>query len=584
MGLKSLLLYIKHMNNVKLSQLCNDLFEVKEFWKSVTSPYTHYRLEYSGVIKILADERVIETVRKYDGKAAEEVAYWLGAAAYELKDRNAVIEISKILALDEVVDTVRKYDGKAAEEVARWLSEAAYNLKDKDAVVEISRTVRKYDGETAVEVAYWLGAAAYYLKDRNAVIEISRTVRKYDGVTAEEVAHRLGEAAYNLMDRNKVIRIIKMLEKVGKSMFDIINYDEIYQILNENIDNLVKDRKSFDAVAAYVKSKGKLPKPNKNNINNYNKVALDYVKANYGIAKDIAMNQILMLFSLDERNINEVIDLVNKSKEKNVKIYSLGDDSSSLNYLKYSRDELMKYAIISVVGSRNKDLERQAIDAISKIVGHKVINKARNEFYSKYKHLMKEIILAFNQKDYIKACDILKKTENEAIMDVISSADYKDVDISSARFIRAVESKNPLDYDNRVQIACVYLPRSRDILEYCRDDNFVLVRYDIGNQTLGSAICYMEDGIFLVDSVEGHRRFRKPEIFEIVYNDLIERAKERGASMVVFNKNALNKTSKEFLDYLKTKNLPEEIVNMELDTEGYLEADEDGVNGYVVRI
>jgi hypothetical protein len=247
----------------------------------------------------------------------------------------------------------------------------------------------------------------------------------------------------------------------------------------------------------------------------------------------------------------------------------------------------MEYSIISIIGSRDKDKEKQAVNAISEIVGLKTINKARNEFYSKYKHLMKEIIPAFAQGNYEKACDILKKTENEAIIDVINAANYKDVDISSARFIKAVESKNPLDYDNRVQMACVYLPDGascEDILEYCRDDRFVLVRYDIGNQTLGSAICYMENGIFLVDSVEGHRRFRKPKIFEIVYNDLIQRAKDKGARMVIFNKSALNKTPEEFLDYLKTKNLPEETVNMKLDTAGYLEADEDGVDGYIVKI
>jgi hypothetical protein len=33
-----------------------------------------------------------------------------------------------------------------------------------------------------------------------------------------------------------------------------------------------------------------------------------------------------MLLSLDERNINEIIDLINRSEEKNVKIYSLEAD------------------------------------------------------------------------------------------------------------------------------------------------------------------------------------------------------------------------------------------------------------------
>jgi hypothetical protein len=535
------------MSNAKLLQLDKDLFEVKEFWKSVTPPYVHDKLEDSEVIKILADERVIDTVRKYDSDTAKEVAYWLCYAAYYLKDENAVIKISKILALDEVIDTIRKYDSDTAKWIARCLCEIAY-----------------------------------YLMDENAVVEISKTVRKYDSDTAEEVARWLSKAAYNLRDGKKVIRIIKMLEKVGKSMFDIIYFSELYQILNENIDSLVKDRESFDAVAAYIKSKGKLPKPNENNINNYNKIALDYVKANYGITKDIAMNQILMLFAVENNDISKIVDLVNKSKETNAKYYSLETKDSILNY---SREELVKYSVISIVGSRDKNKEKQAVDAISEIVGEKTVNKARSEFYSKYKHLLKDIIAVM--PDYSKALDILKQTKDEAILDVINSADYKNVDISSAKFIKAVESKNPLDYDSRVQLACVYLPRGasgEDILEYCRDDNFVLVRYDIGNQTLGSAICYIEDGIFLVDSVEGHRSFRKPEIFEIVYNDLIQRAKYKKAKMVVFNKNAFNKTPQEFIEHLSTKNLLEEKINMKLDTEGYLEANENGVNGYVVKI
>jgi hypothetical protein len=135
-------------------------------------------------------------------------------------------------------------------------------------------------------------------------------------------------------------------------------------------------------------------------------------------------------------------------------------------------------------------------------------------------------------------------------------------------------------------MACVYLPsgaRSEEILKYCKDDNFILVRYDVGNQTLGSAICYMKDNIFLVDSVEGHRRFRNPKIFEIVYNDLIERAREKKAKMVVFNINVYNETPRKFIEYLSRKNLPKERIEMRLDTDAYLEAKKDGVNGYVVK-
>jgi hypothetical protein len=422
------------------------------------------------------------------------------------------------------------------------------------------------------------------LKDKDAVVEIVNTVSKYDGVVAKEIASSLAFAAYHLKDKNKVRRVVKMLEKIGKDMFDLPKNNEIYKIIDENLDRLVSDKSSFDAVVAYIKSKKELPKPDESNIKDYNTLALDYVKRKYGLEKDISINQIIMLFDVPESIRKEVIDLVNKSEEKNVKYYSL--ETEYVKSLNYSKDELKKYVIISIVGSRNKELENQATDAIASIVGRKTVYKARNEFNSKYKYLMKDIIAAFRQGDYDKALDILKKTNNEQIIDVINSTNYRDVDISSARFIKAVESKNPLDYDNRVQMACVYLPsgaRSEEILKYCKDDNFVLVRYDVGNLTLGSAICYMKDNIFLVDSVEGHRRFRNDKIFEIVYNDLIERAREKGAKMVVFNINVLNETPREFIEYLSKKNLPKERIEMRLDTDAYLEAEKDGVNGYVVK-
>jgi hypothetical protein len=415
--------------------------------------------------------------------------------------------------------------------------------------------------------------------------EVVNSVKKYDGDAAKEVAYRLACAAYDLRDGKKVRKIVEMLEKVGKSIFDTLENHEIYEIIDENLDRLVSDKSSFDAVAAYIKSKKRLPKPDESNIKDYNTLALEYVKRKYGLNKDISIHQILMLFSVPEIIIKKVIDLVNKSEERDVKYYSLETKDGKI--LNYSREELMMYAIISIVGSRDKERERQAIDAIASIVGRKVVDRARSEFNSKYKHLMREIVAAFRDRDYSKALDILKQTENEAIIDVINAVDYKDVDIGSARFIKAVESNNPLDYDSRIQMACVYLPSGAmkgEILKYCRNDNFVLVRYDVGNQTLGSAICYMEDGIFLVDSVEGHRRFRKPEIFEIVYNDLINRAREKKAKMIVFNIDVFTGTPQEFIEYLSRKNLPKESIKMRLDTDGYLESNKDGVTGYVVKI
>lgn len=92
----------------------------------------------------------------------------------------------------------------------------------------------------------------------------------------------------------------------------------------------------------------------------------------------------------------------------------------------------------------------------------------------------------------------------------------------------------------------------------------------------------MEDGTFLVDSVEGHRTFRKSRIFDAVHRDLIERAKEKGAKRILFSDGGTNETPKEFMEYLGRLGLKKGEIKMKLDAEGYLEADEKMVNGYIV--
>ncbi len=141
-------------------------------------------------------------------------------------------------------------------------------------------------------------------------------------------------------------------------------------------------------------------------------------------------------------------------------------------------------------------------------------------------------------------------------------------------------------------MVCVYLPddahKFQGIYSYHKEyytkergKGFVLIRYSIGERSLGSAICYFDGTDFLVDSVEGNRVFRKPGIFERVYEDLIYRAEEKGAKRVVFNRESRNETPQKFIGYISIKEgLNEGIIRMNLDTEGYLEANKEGVNGY----
>ena len=103
-------------------------------------------------------------------------------------------------------------------------------------------------------------------------------------------------------------------------------------------------------------------------------------------------------------------------------------------------------------------------------------------------------------------------------------------------------------------------------------------------KTLGSAICYMEKDKFLVDSVEGHRTFRKPQIFNAVYQDLVDRAREKGAKRVIFSDGGINETPKKFMEFLGDLGIKKGYVNMKLNTNGYLEAEKENVKGYITDL
>jgi len=608
-----------------LSEAEKDLFEVKKFWmEAVPSYYYDYIQDDIEVLKILANKEIIDAVKRLPRGVREKAAPALYEAAYYVRNATAIIEICRI---------VSRCGSNVASEVTWGLGRAARCVRDTNAIIEICRIVGKCEGEFAGIAADRLGWIAYYMGDpnvvinicrmmdkyrdevialladdlygmhyilrsndelRNAIIEISKVfssdeiaeiVNRHKGETLRDIIVRLRNFAFWFNDTKNAIRVARMLDKNG--IFKVIDWYELdhmlYQIINEDLDHLIKDRESLETVVTYIKSGKRLPKPDENNIKDYPRVAIEYAKSKYDLTKDITMDQLLMLLAIkDDNRIREAVDIVNKAKESNVKYYSF--EKTEIKELHYSIEELFRYSVIAVVGSRDKYKEKQAVDAIAKIVGEKAVNKARNEFYTKYKHLLKDVIAAM--PDYKRAWDILRQTNSEAIVDVLNAVHYKDVNISSARFVKAVESKNPLDYDSRVQLVCVYLPGGKGVLKYCMDERFMLVRYDIGGETLGSAICYIEGDIMLVDSVEGHRRFRNKKIFEIVYNDLIERAKERKVKMVVFNKNVGNETPRRFIEHIGRKGLEAKKVGMKLDTEGYLEAGKAGneVDGYVVNL
>jgi hypothetical protein len=583
-----------------------DLSEVGEFWREHLSDinwgyYNNLGVRDKKFIEMLANEKVIETVKKYDHDAAEDVADAFCYVARSYGNKKRVVKMSEVLGLKEVVDTLNRCAVDIGNVSCRdhifsgvyySLAIIAGELNDKNAVIETAKTIRKYkdDEKVAPYIAEDLAHISAYL-NVGAFIELNKIIRRYGGKNAEIVTRALYDIVPYFNNSKMIPRFIKVLNNLGKTLFDVMDADEVLEMMEKDLDRLVEDSKSFDAVARYIKSEGRLPKPTRKNIGDYSRAVGNYIKKKYRIKKDIDMNKVDMLMDMLTRldtsiisykkMFREAVRHINSSEERNAKYYSIGIKDNCC--LDYDKDTLKQYSIISIVGSKDREKEKRAIDAISGIVGQKIVNRARNDFRSRHKHLLRDIVSSFQQTDYDRACDILKQTGSESIVNVLKAVGYREGKGGDTAIIKAVESKNPLDYDSRVQMACVYLPQCYSILDYCRDSRFVLVRYDIGDKALGSAICYMEGENFLVDSVEGHRRFRKDKIYETVFNDLVERAKERNAKLILFNSDVANLTAKGFVRYLGKKNLAKKNVPMRLATGGMLESRIDA-NKYVIEL
>ncbi len=495
-----------------------------------------------------------------------------------------------------VVEAVayKYYDPYDAKTIAEGLAHVAAYTKDKEAVIESAKTIGKYNNKENAMLSIIRGLAhvAESTRDGDTIIESAKLISKYSGDTASVIADRLVRVADSTKDKRTVQLACRIINLIGRHTFDLLEAKHFETIRRDGLNELINDRKSLESVAIYVKSDLKMPAPTKTNIGSYTEIASKYISEIYGINKSLNTDKILTLVSVDDRKRRELVGLINDSDETGLKTYSISDEGTKK--LEIDRSRLPYLSLIAVTGSRDKALDREAYDSISYIVGEKAIRNARNAFNSSCRSKMSEIASYVNKGRLDKAIDSLRAAKNGSIDDVLGCVNHSYSGFMMSRAVlSAVETNNPLDYDSRVQIACVYLPGNFDMgmRDYCKDyyskdkkEGFILVRYDIGGKSLGSAICYMKDDTFLVDSVEGHRTFRKPQIFKAVYQDLVDRAAEKGAKRVIFSGSGANETPKNFIKFLGDLGLANGSIKMELDTEGYLEAEVDGVKGYIVDL
>ena len=552
---------------------------------------------------------------KYKGEAAEEVARELANAAKVIKDKDTVEKIAQCLSTDEVIRTVGRYEGYAAAAVAQGLAYAAWILKDKDAVEKIAqclsadeviRAVNRYEGNAAAAVAQGLTGVARVLKDKDAVEkvaqclsadEVIRTVGKYEGYAAVEVARELSYAAWYLKDAAMMTRYMNMLDTVnGMGMIDKMDTKHGVAIVKEDLDAFVTGRKQLYACLAYVNSNCRLPKPTAENMGSYPSVANDFVSREYGITVPLSLDHIGLLFSLNTDISRRAIEFVNASSVQNERVYTINGGMHAAGFesdAEKTPEEKKRLAIIAIVGSNDPQRFEEAQKYIGAVVGYKTANAAFTAFNGTCKKeqpgLKVDVIKLFNEGDYDGVFAALRKTGIEAISDVTYAAEgVRSLGPAAlgSRKIYAYETKNPLEYDSRTLLACTCINgmyAKKGMLNYCKDQNVVLVAYSFGGQACASAICYVEGTTFLVDSVEGRERIRNGAFFGVVRKDIEERARLHGADTIIFSKDAGNKTPNEFLEFLRREGAAEGRVKMMLNTESYLEARRGRVNGYLIR-
>lgn len=505
--------------------------------------------------------KLLNSIENYDGKTAGEISYYLEVMAERIRGgKGAIIE-----TLNTINKYSEKFNHKVIKKLVYTLSSIAFsdpeNISSNSQSVEFAakglrldevlNTIKKQRGATQQTVMSTLAQISKYAFDEELIRKVVNTLNKYkEPEVVEDIAVFLYSLSTYFHEAKIALIACNLIEKVGVGALKILNAEDVEKIRKENLEKVIENKEDLDVVIMYLRSGGELPPLTKDNIKTYDGIILDYLNKTYGLNINSLGDAQKFLSSPREKR-EKLAYIIKNSRRNSQKLYSLINKEISPISIE-NVNKLYNSLAISIIGSKDQKKEKEALEYLSKILDSKIIKQARIEFNSKYKNKLKEIIPLMKNGEFEKVIELLRSLDNDKINSVIYYANKENI-LKSNLILESVVTKNPLEYDSREQIACVYLPRSDKILDYCEDDRFVLIKYSLGGKTLGSAICYIENGNFLVDSVEGNRGLRKEKLFEIVYKDLIERAKESGCKRIVFNRYVMNLTPKEFVKFLRKK-------------------------------
>lgn len=574
-------------SNKEFNEILDKFFEVIKKYDSSTSEgilrgTVDYISSYEGLIKlgdkiakgeliksldILGEEKIVSTLKNFRfDKIREELGYRVAHVVFE-EGKEKIYKMIDVISDERLVKTINHKNSKE-------------NLLLSNLIFDISREL--VDNYSVNEI-------------RDLSLSLARLSEKLDKNDYKRILNEIYFMINSGEDIEKIVKFVKLVDTVLPEIVDWSTYSLIEIVENNLTDLTIRaiDRNVAQFVMLYLKYKILLPEPNLENIDRYDEIVAETLRKDYGISKNLSYREIEMFLAtlssgtMDEEGIDleKLVELINKSERKNERIYRLDTGEYINDYLKiYKKDDLIKYAVISVTGSLDKNLESEARNVAKIFADEKDIEIARQRL-NENKYLKKRVIEILKgrkeekNRAYLDAYNLLLHSGEQPIVNVMKSIDYERDELVSKNIIRATESNNPLDFDFRFQKCCAYLPygaKREEIFTYCEDPRIMLVKYEIYGKPQGSAICYLGDDYLLVDSVEGDLEIAENRVFDIIFNDLLERAKMRNLEYILFNIRVYNETPRKFISYIerayKKLGLRKDYFLVDFKTDAYLEA------------
>ncbi|MDE1874158.1 MAG: hypothetical protein KGI04_03510 [Candidatus Micrarchaeota archaeon] len=537
----------------------------------------------------LFDPQVLAVPLRYGPRYRDDVGYWLAYIARVTQNSRFVIEAA---------DVISNYRGYEAAEIAGKLATTA------EGAIRAQNQLRwmslAFGERTDLEIDLYKAEAQRLYDDYLSKCKFFSSWRVVDFISARHtyesrlVAVRLANDIFHKLKDEERDDAISTIENIGVLHALLVPRKYLFGAIKRGWGSKIKDDTSLMITASVVKFFGKQHGETVTQADLFSRIH------NYGIKGPITYGQLRML--LHSRNVDEIGELASRSSESMAAEYPVR--AKGIEDRKEMFESYVRHAVISVVGSKDKAKEANSVSIIGGIVGQSLLDRARTEFRTEHKDILPKMLKKL--PDYLKAAFVLasaverreqkRKEANEAkerkkrrssIPEVFNRLLFltNKAYLADLHGISAYETKNPLKFNNDVQKCCAYLPYKEDIIKYSTNDRCVLVRYEalvLRNKPLevGSAICYLDRGRFLVDSVEGTGAFIDPDIFKVVFEDMKVRAAAHGAEVLLFGKNGANKTPRAFINYLRSQGLREERVSMDLPkkrSELYLETKKDSL-------